>query len=37
VFPLTCDGCAEVVHDGVVIYTICPDLAPLVTWEQTPW
>lgn len=32
-----CDGCAEVLLDGVVVGVACADWSPLTTWERWPW
>jgi len=33
----TCDGCAEVLVDGVSIGTACPDLEPMISMEVIAW
>lgn len=37
VFDARCDGCADLIRDGVVVTRACADWSPLFDWTRSPW
>ncbi len=37
VFDAGCDGCADLVREGVVVTRACADWSPLFDWARSPW